>query len=219
MATGALKTYTFCQKIQLFFISSISQGPTNVLLLYHVQFFCKCCCNAVLQVDLWLKICSPQCTDTFLKYSNKFPEQRRVFLLLLLQSLCKGNTLPNFSTPPDTCPHLHHHSHHSTTILTKIISPKQFLCPEHQLSLKHYRFQFIKKEPAFLKQSQGDQGSDQNLLCPVSHWGSGDSSPRASFEKCKCTCQSNKFRFLLTEGLSFFFPEDLKGPAVPSDKT
>ena len=39
MAIRPLKTYKYCQKIRLFFIPFISQSPTNILLLYHVQLF------------------------------------------------------------------------------------------------------------------------------------------------------------------------------------
>lgn len=63
-------------------------------------FFNKCCCNAVLQVDLFLKICSTRRTDIFLKFSSsKFPEPSSFFHP---SHSAKETTLSISSTLPDT---------------------------------------------------------------------------------------------------------------------
>lgn len=116
MATRALKTYKYCQKIKLFLISFFSLSPTYVSLLIPgaTFFWNKCCCNAVLQVGLLLKICTTQWTDIFLKYSSsKLPETSSFSVKI---TLGKKYT-PISSTFPDTHTHRdtdHHHHQDSS---------------------------------------------------------------------------------------------------------
>lgn len=167
-------------------------------------FLNKCCCTAVLQVDLLLKICSTQWTDIFLKYSSsKFPEPSSFFGP---SHSAKETILPISSTPPDT---------NTITTATTTISAKIFwrscLCLENQASLKHYWFYSIKKKKRQLfwirvKFIRGVTTEFSVSSQPPDIRGLRDSlsAPYASFHKRKCWSQLNKFMFLLKEEL--FFP-------------
>lgn len=131
MAIRVLKTYKYCQKNKTF-LYFFHKALLMFHYLYHVQlFFNKCCCNAVLQLGLLLKLCSAQQTDIFLKYSSgKLPETRSVFR----QSHSRKETHTHFI-------HSSRYAHIPRSLpprfLLRYYYQRSFLCPENQASLKH----------------------------------------------------------------------------------